>query len=84
MSELVTYLRATLKKSCAHHRCARDHDRLRQIRAEHRWKIIRLSAAESAAQELIVAGGGRKSRGRSASWVVGQFERNISGSDFLG
>ena len=65
--ELVTHLRATLNQSRAHHGGAGDHDRLRQIHADHRWKIIRLPAAQSRGPGIDRGRRRRKSGGRPAA-----------------
>ena len=65
--ELVTHLRATLTNRTPDHGGVRDHDRLRQIHADHRWKIIPLPAAQSRRPGIDRRRRRRKSGGRPAS-----------------
>src|SRR6266480_8111206 len=56
----------------AHHGSAGDHDRLRQINVDHRWKIIRLPAAQSRGPRIDRGRRRRKSRRESASGEAGK------------
>src|SRR5437667_12427141 len=52
-------------QSRAHHGGVGDHNQLWQVHAEHRWKIIRLSTAESRRPGIDRGRRRRKSGGRS-------------------
>src|SRR5205823_5288573 len=51
----------------AHYCGVRDHNRLRKIRADHGWQIIRLSAVESRCPGIDCGRWRRKPGGQSAS-----------------
>ncbi len=75
--ELVTHLRDPATAG-AHHGRAGDHDRLREIHSDRRWKIIRLPAAESRSSRIDRGGRRRKSGGvPTAQFPIG-FEQKIT------
>src|SRR6266700_7593409 len=61
------------EKSHAYHRGIEDRHRLRQIVADHRWKIVRLSAAQSRSPGIDRRGRRRKSRGCSVTGKAVKF-----------